>query len=85
MMLCRQAMLLIAVTAISATEAFTSPRCKNNVVNNISTCHYSTRTKQSWSELINETTDIDSPSRIEFISPLLQDGYPPAVKEYERV
>lgn len=86
MMLCRQAMLLIAVTAISATEAFKSPRCTNNAVNNIRTCHYSTRTtKQSWSELINETTDIDSPSRIEFISPLLQDGYPPAVKEYERV
>jgi pimeloyl-ACP methyl ester carboxylesterase len=81
MLLCRLAVLL-AAAAICGTDAFTASRKRTN---NIRTCHYSTRNKRSWSEYAITEEEIDSPSRVEFISPLLQDGYPQAVQEYERI
>ena len=85
MMLCRLAV-LIAAAAISDTYAFMPPR--HNTPRAECCCLSATRNKQAWNEYaINEgdNNNIDSKSRIEFISPLLQDGYPPAVQDYERV
>ncbi|KAL7496954.1 hypothetical protein ACHAWT_008814 [Skeletonema menzelii] len=79
----RLAALLIAV--ISTSDAFTSPRHTNGHDLICTTCRYSTRYKRYSTDYKITEEDIDSPSRIEFISPLLQDGYPPAVKEQERV
>ena len=78
MVLWRQAVLL-AAAVVSEVDAFMSYDDSSN--NIIRTFHYSTRNKRSWSEYaITEEEIIDSPSRVEFISPLLQDGYPQAVQ-----
>ena len=82
------------LTSTSVADAFMqSSYHKSTVIRSVNnnkiirTCQYSTRSRGrdggsgSW----DEGGIIDSPSRVEFISPLLQDGYPPAVQEYEQV
>jgi pimeloyl-ACP methyl ester carboxylesterase len=74
-MIARCWLLLLAVS-ISETDAFMLPSSCRSRVDFSDTHKYA---------IIRNEGEIDTPSRIDFVSPLLQDGYPPAVQEYEQV
>lgn len=82
---------VVLTTSTSVADAFMQSSCHKSTVtssvNNkiIHTCQYSSQRRRGGGSWDEGGVIIDSPSRVEFISPLLQDGYLPAVQEYEQV